>query len=182
MWLRIKRQILCDSIIKVITFLLSNSTVNGTWGEWSNWGACSLTCGISGGAQIRQRTCNNPSPKYGGKQCDGMSTGSQSCNVKPCPSELNYYFMKTLWKNKYCWRFQFMFNSFSVDGQWGSWSSWGSCSETCGKSGIRTRSRSCNNPSPQHGGETCRLDSTGSDSCNVAPTDQCPLSKMKNFF
>ena len=76
-----------------------------------------------------------------------------------------------------------MFNLFSVDGKWASWSSWGSCSETCGKSGIRTRSRSCNNPSPQHGGETCdTLDSTGSDSCNVAPTDQCPLSKMKNFF
>ena len=52
-----------------------------------------MTCGTSG-AQTRQRTCNNPSPKYGGKQCDGMSTDSQSCNKKHCPSELNYSFME----------------------------------------------------------------------------------------
>ena len=76
-----------------------------------------------------------------------------------------------------------MFNLFSVDGQWGSWSSWGSCSETCGKSGIRTRSRSCNNPSPQYGGETCNtLDSSESVSCTVGPTHPCPKSKMKGIL
>ena len=72
-----------------------------------------------------------------------------------------------------------MFNIFSV---WGSWSSWGNCSETCGKSGVKTRTRSCNKPSPQHGGESCKTQSTDSINCTVAPTHPCPKSKMKDLF
>ena len=106
-----------------------------------------------------------------------MSTGSQSCNH--CPSELNYSFLKNCESIRDCWRFQFMFNIFSV---WGSWSSWGSCSETCGKSGVKTRTRSCNNPLPQHGGDSCKTQSTDSINCTVAPTHPCPKSKMKDFF
>ena len=50
-----------------------------------SWGVCSKTCG-TGGTQTRQRACNNPSPKYGGKQCDKILPGSQSCFDKHCPS------------------------------------------------------------------------------------------------
>ncbi len=47
-------------------------------GEWSLWGACSLSCG--GGTQTR--TCTAPS--CGGADCVGDS--SQSCNTQACPT------------------------------------------------------------------------------------------------
>ncbi|XP_072880765.1 A disintegrin and metalloproteinase with thrombospondin motifs 3-like isoform X3 [Hemitrygon akajei] len=40
------------------------------------------------------------------------------------------------------------------DGNWGSWSKLGSCSRTCG-SGVRFRTRQCNNPAPANGGQDC---------------------------
>ena len=35
------------------------------------------------------------------------------------------------------------------------YSRWGYCSESCGR-GSRSRSRSCSEPAPQHGGEQCQ--------------------------
>merc|ERR1712224_93060 len=48
-------------------------------GHWSEWGAC------SGG--MRTRTCSDPSPKDGGKNCTGRS--SRPCNAQPCPGDAN---------------------------------------------------------------------------------------------
>ena len=49
---------------------------------------------------------------------------------------------------------------------WGGWGGWGACSKACG-SGSQTRTRSCNNPSPQHGGANCGGGSSQSQSCNT---------------
>nr|XP_023992802.1 thrombospondin-1-like [Salvelinus alpinus] len=57
--------------------------INGNWGPWSLWDTCSSTCG--GGAQTRKRLCNDPAPKYGGKECQGDSKASQLCNKNACP-------------------------------------------------------------------------------------------------
>ena len=57
--------------------------VNGNWGPWSPWDACTLTCG--GGLQKRSRLCNNPEPQYGGKTCVGEARGTQVCNKQDCP-------------------------------------------------------------------------------------------------
>ena len=49
------------------------------------------------------------------------------------------------------------FNPFLVgplDGHWSDWSEWSPCAKSCGGSRV-TRKRSCNNPSPQRGGEEC---------------------------
>ena len=63
-----------------ITFAIS---VNGNWGRWSNFGACSKSCG--GGSQKRMRACNSPAPMYGGKACPGLNYNTRSCNTHACP-------------------------------------------------------------------------------------------------
>ncbi|KAI6068078.1 Thrombospondin-1 [Aix galericulata] len=57
--------------------------INGNWGPWSPWDACTVTCG--GGLQKRSRLCNNPEPQYGGKTCVGEAKGTQVCNKQDCP-------------------------------------------------------------------------------------------------
>lgn len=57
--------------------------VNGQWNCWTTWSACSVTC--KGGVQSQMRSCNNPSPQHGGKNCSGESMVTRSCNVRPCP-------------------------------------------------------------------------------------------------
>ncbi|TMS13657.1 A disintegrin and metalloproteinase with thrombospondin motifs 7 [Larimichthys crocea] len=44
-------------------------SVNGGWAPWSEWSACSRTCGA--GVQSAHRDCDNPVPKYRGKYCLG---------------------------------------------------------------------------------------------------------------
>ena len=88
--------------------------VDGEWGPWSS-GTCSASCGR--GTLIRTRQCNNPSPKFGGRNCPGFANeGSMmTCNEGQCPF-----------------------------GFWGVWGRWTpvTCSATCG-GGTRTRSRFC---------------------------------------
>lgn len=57
-----------------------------------------------------------------------------------------------------------------VDGGFSMWSSFGDCSKTCG-GGLHTRTRQCNNPSPQHGGVDCVGKKEESQLCN---TEGCP--------
>uniref|UniRef100_A0A6Q2XHC9 ADAM metallopeptidase with thrombospondin type 1 motif 7 n=1 Tax=Esox lucius TaxID=8010 RepID=A0A6Q2XHC9_ESOLU len=58
-------------------------SVNGGWAAWSEWSACSRTCG--GGVQNAHRDCVNPVPKYGGKYCTGERRRYKICNSSPCP-------------------------------------------------------------------------------------------------
>eukprot|EP00795_Rhopilema_esculentum_P014505 gene14505-5565_t len=76
--------------------------VDGKYGPWKNFGACTKSCG--GGNQTRTRPCNNPAPSHGGKECEGPASESRPCNVESCP----------------------------VDGKYGPWGSFGLCSTTCG--------------------------------------------------
>ena len=57
--------------------------VNGGWGSWTTQGTCSKTCGV--GVQSRSRTCDNPAPAHSGSPCSGSSSGTESCNLTPCP-------------------------------------------------------------------------------------------------
>ena len=70
------------NIKSVICFLLL-FLVHGGWSSWTQWGACSKTCG--NGKQYSRRYCNNPVPKYGGKKCYGAAVKTRECKVKPCP-------------------------------------------------------------------------------------------------
>ena len=61
--------------------------MNGNYTAWSAWKECSATCG--GGIQQRVRTCTNPTPKNGGKDCAvlGPAVETKDCNSQPCPSK-----------------------------------------------------------------------------------------------
>ncbi|XP_053349644.1 SCO-spondin [Clarias gariepinus] len=56
--------------------------VDGQWAEWSEWSECDAECG--GGLRLRNRSCSNPPPKNRGKECEGMTMQTQSCNTHQC--------------------------------------------------------------------------------------------------
>ncbi|XP_035380686.1 semaphorin-5B isoform X3 [Electrophorus electricus] len=94
---------------------VANCSRNGGWTPWSSWTACSTSCGV--GFEVRQRSCNNPSPKHGGRVCVGQMREERLCNENtPCPLPVS----------------------------WVSWSSWTTCTALCG-GGVQSRLRSCEN-------------------------------------
>ena len=66
---------------------------------------------------------------------------------------------------------------YPVHGGWASWSVSRSCSVTCGN-GTEIISRSCTNPTPNHGGTPCQGASTKEQTCVLKP---CP-SKYACFI
>ena len=63
-----------------------------------------------------------------------------------------------------------------MNGNWSAWEEWAECSSTCGR-GERTRTRRCDNPSPQHDGETCDGKDTEQEACDLGA---CPgMTKEK---
>lgn len=72
---------------------LFNFAVGGGFGEWSDWSACSVTCG--GGEMFKRRTCDNPAPSNGGASCDGIAVSSVQCNTVKCPG-LCFFFPRNI--------------------------------------------------------------------------------------
>jgi hypothetical protein len=48
----------------IILQSLSFDLVDGQWGQWQPWSACTATCGKNS-TKYTTRTCNNPAPLYG---------------------------------------------------------------------------------------------------------------------
>ncbi|XP_067340709.1 netrin receptor UNC5D-like isoform X5 [Channa argus] len=53
--------------------------VDGSWGEWSVWSACSSDC-----ERQRSRECTAPEPKHGGRLCDGVALATDNCTGGLC--------------------------------------------------------------------------------------------------
>lgn len=125
--------------------VVGSCPVNGQWSDWSRWGYCSATCG--NGTRNRQRDCNKPMPENGGFPCAGQSIEVGSCSgvLKPCQP---------------------------LHGGWSDWSRWGGCNKKCGR-GATTRTRSCSNPTPQHGGRVCKGQASQSRACFL---NRCSLT------
>ncbi|XP_019490993.1 PREDICTED: hemicentin-1 [Hipposideros armiger] len=113
-------------------------------GGFSQWSAW-RSCSVTcgRGIQKRSRLCNSPFPANGGKPCQGSDSEMRNCQHKLCP----------------------------VDGRWSEWSPWEECTRSCGH-GNRTRTRTCNNPSAQHGGRPCEGSAVEIIMCNMRP---CPV-------
>ena len=73
------------AIISIINIIILFVSVDGEWTGWSDWSACSQTCG--GGESYRHRTCTNPAPQYGGSNCTGHHQEMKECGDIPCPGK-----------------------------------------------------------------------------------------------
>ncbi|XP_030839405.1 uncharacterized protein LOC756169 [Strongylocentrotus purpuratus] len=148
--------------------------VDGGWSSYSDWDACSVSCG--GGNQTRTRTCSDPTPAYGGANCTGENIEVRACGEGICPTHggwsaygsfslCNTDCQKTRYRTctnpapkdggddcpdsevdvSYC-----SVLDCPVNGQWSEWSVI-TCDETCRGSKRRT----CSNPPPLRGGADC---------------------------
>jgi semaphorin 5 len=125
-----------------------NCTVHGGWSDWSAWSACSATCGNA--VKTRSRTCTNPAPAHGGRVCVGQDHTEAFCDaeIPPCPAS-------------------------PQDGGWGKWSEWVECPHCL--AGCKTRTRQCDNPPPENGGQYC----IGND---VEYLHECTEHKKVTFY
>lgn len=112
--------------------------VDGGFTNWGNFGDCDKSCGS--GVKRRTRTCSNPLPAHGGKNCEGPVDEVEECNTAPC----------------------------AVNGGFTNWSEFGSCSKTCG-SGVQAKNRNCSQPAPANGGKDCEGASEETQACNTDP-------------
>lgn len=139
------------------------------WTDWSAFPTCSSTC--MGGTQTRTRTCTNPAPMFGGMDCTGAASETQSCNdLINCPGKTFYKYCNKITLTNYIW-----FPS-SVDGMWTNWSTFSTCSSTC-MGGTQTRTRTCTNPAPMFGGMPCTGVASETQSCNDMVN--CPGEKTQ---
>lgn len=95
LWKRSVKHSQISSYSTFFIFFFCAYVVDGRWSDWDGWSTCSATCG--GGIQNRSRTCTNPPPAYGGKDCLGANQELQSCNQNPCPGFI-YFISSFVWK------------------------------------------------------------------------------------
>ena len=113
-------------------------------GGWSNWTSFTECSASCGiGVTIALRSCSNPAPEFGGLNCEGDSVEETECDAGPCP----------------------------VDGNWSDYSAWSECSASCG-GGVMERSRNCDSPAPENGGNPCEGEAADNQACNEDP---CPV-------
>lgn len=109
--------------------------------EWSDWGACSKSCGP--GTQTRTRRIIEQ-PKGNGEPCPLHNTESRGCMLRPCKSPQPQ----------------------SVDCK-AEWSEWSACSKSCGPE-TQTRTRKIVEK-PKGNGKSCPTPITETQSCNHEP-------------
>ena len=97
-------------VLKLTDSFALSLLVDGGLTPWSAWETCSAACGP--GTKTRSRSCTNPEPQHGGKDCVGELEDEAACQIKFCP----------------------------VDCKVGAWDLFGECSHECG-GGSKTRTR-----------------------------------------
>ncbi|BFZ08650.1 hypothetical protein BsWGS_11689 [Bradybaena similaris] len=173
--------------------------VDGNWGPWYPWEACTSTC--DGGTRTRHRKCNYPPPANGGENCPGDAVAVQECNKKPCPVDGHWSDWSDFsecssscgpgiskrtrrcdsplpqFGGKNCPGSELFTKKCEVtkcpvDGAWSLWGTWSLCTATCGK-GLRERTRACDSPRPQFGGSECEGSAIQQEECYGG--QHCPV-------
>ncbi|CAB3990632.1 A disintegrin and metallo ase with thrombospondin motifs adt-1-like isoform X2, partial [Paramuricea clavata] len=169
--------------------------VDGGWSAWSDFGACSVSCGT--GVKYKTRMCNNPMAEHGGKECEGNSQYRTKCDMPPCKVNGGWSVWSpwtpcsttcnagVQWRARGCtdpvpkhggndcqgnstMMKECMMVPCKVDGGWSCWSDFGACSVSCG-TGVKYRTRICNNPRAEHGGKECEGNSEYRTQCDMPP-------------
>ena len=65
--------------------------MNGGFTQWTEWSACSESCGPKA-VRMRMRLCTNPPPTFGGNDCAGWRFEVEYCKPKECPHRAGKYF------------------------------------------------------------------------------------------
>ncbi|XP_062505354.1 SCO-spondin-like isoform X2 [Corticium candelabrum] len=174
---------------------LGSCPVDGEWGEWQSWSACSDTCRHS-----RVRSCDNPIPSNGGNDCVGLDSETAACERDPpCPVHGAW----SEWTEQPCSKscgggFRILTrecdnpapqyggdncygnpNKFEqcnteccpIHGTWSAYTSWAQCEVTCG-GGRRIRRRKCDNPPPSCNGRNCSGFDIDTEDCSP---NECPV-------
>jgi hypothetical protein len=160
--------------------------------SWSDWGACTKTCG--GGTQTRTRTVTE-NAAYGGAECPAL-TETQACNTQACPADCKVgdwsawgecskpcgtgsqtrtrsVTQQAANGGAICPSLSEMQNcntqACPIDCQVGEWTAWSACDKSCG-GGKQTRTRLITKPA-ENGGKPCPA-LTETQDCN---TQACPV-------
>ena len=82
----IHAEVHATSAINALIICFFFLVVDGNYSEWSEFQTCSVTCGK--GIQSRTRSCINPPPQHGGKNCSGfgLPVETKECRLRECPS------------------------------------------------------------------------------------------------
>ena len=61
--------------------------VDGGWSDYGEYDDCSVECGR--GTKARNRTCDDPVPENGGKDCEGEEVEYKACAKLPCKGKIS---------------------------------------------------------------------------------------------
>jgi len=172
-----------------------NQAVHCEWDEWKN-GNCSLSCGDGERNDTREKS----KEEANGGKCDGKPTRTEHCKIKECPIHCEW----SIWKNGTCsescgggYRHDTRkvvttakhdgtecegateanvscnTEECPVNGGWGDWRNWKDCSVACG-GGDQDRTRVCDDPAPQYGGNDCSVDGSSDTETKRCNENPCP--------
>jgi len=173
---------------------LQECAQNCVWADWSNWTACTKSCG--GGYSERSRVERIPAVA-GGTACDGHDKMESVCSASPCPTDCQWSewsewtdcSLSCAGGTRSSWRNQTTvatFGGLDCSGQskqtepcstqacpqdcmWSTWTGWSVCTVTCG--GGETRRTRRRGQEASAGGLPCIGVATEEDQCNTSP---CP--------
>jgi len=180
----------CDGVDRQVTSCNAISCpTDCKWAVWSDWSACSKTCGRGERSHSRGRLVN---ASHGGRDCLGNASASEACSTAPCHADCRW----ETWGNwssctRTCGggsqarervsvparfggrpcqgsaREEGTCNTAgcAVECKWSPWSSWENCTASCG-GGVTNRKRYVTQQAAW-GGLPCTGGNSEQDACNV---------------